>query len=74
MFLNGVYMFLDIFLGELNVITSIDNINVASKRNFDQDLIPIHKLKDFLIWREKEFIEKYSEIYHYGKVKLYEVN
>lgn len=57
---NGTYLFLDNFLGELNSITSIDNLAVISKNEAVQELIPIAKLKDYLIWREKEFVEKYS--------------
>ena len=29
-----------------------------------KELIPISKLKDFLTWREKEFIEKYEGTRH----------
>jgi len=57
---NGVYIFLDNYLGELNSLTEIDNLTVISKDQVQQELIPIGKLKDYLIWREKEFVEKYS--------------
>lgn len=57
---NGTYIFLDNYLGELNSVTSIDNLIVISKDNAEKELIPIAKLKDYLIWREKEFVEKYS--------------
>lgn len=57
---NGVYIFLDNFLGELNAITTIDNISVIAESEAEKELIPIEKLKDFLIWREKEFLEKYE--------------
>jgi len=62
--INGTYLFLDNYLGELNSITTIDNLVVASNDNPDQELIPISKLKDFLIWREKEFTEKYKGLKH----------
>jgi hypothetical protein len=58
--INGVYIFLDNFLGELNAITTIDNLTVISKSQAKKELIPIEKLKDYLIWREKEFVEKYD--------------
>ncbi|MEM6719532.1 MAG: DUF695 domain-containing protein [Bacteroidota bacterium] len=61
---NGTYLFLDNYLGELNSVTTIDNIRVASKAEATEELIPILKLKDFLIWREKEFVEKYKGIRH----------
>lgn len=57
---NGVFIFLDNFLGELNFITKIDEINVIGKEDAQHELVPIHKLKPFLIWREKEFIERYE--------------
>jgi hypothetical protein len=59
---NGVYIFVDNYLGELNAITKIDNIEVTGKEKAEKELIPIEKLKDFLIWREKEFVEKYQGI------------
>lgn len=61
---NGVYIFLDNYLGEINAVTSIDNLTVISKNDAKKDLVPISKLKDFLIWREKEFVEKYNGIRH----------
>jgi hypothetical protein len=61
---NGVYIFLDNFLGELEFVTTIDNITVIAKDKAKKELIPIEKLKDFLIWRQKEFIEKYEGIRH----------
>jgi len=59
---NGTFIFLDNFLGELNSVTTIDYMTVTSKENAEKELIPIEKLKDYLIWREKEFIEKYHGI------------
>lgn len=57
---NGTYIFLDNFIGELNSVTTIDNVKVIGKAQAEKELIPIEKLKDFLKWREKEFIEKYE--------------
>jgi hypothetical protein len=57
---NGTYIFLDNFIGELNSVTAIDNVTVIGKEQAKQDLIPIEKLKSFLNWRQKEFIEKYE--------------
>ena len=58
--ISGTYIFLDNFLGELNSVTSIDNLQIIGKSQAENDLIPIEKLKDYLIWRQKEFIEKYE--------------
>ncbi|WP_272150513.1 DUF695 domain-containing protein [Tenacibaculum aiptasiae] len=60
--INGCYIFLENFLGELEVITVIDNIEFTSNEEQEKELVPIEKLKDFLIWREKEFIEKYDGV------------
>jgi hypothetical protein len=57
---NGVYIFLDNYLGELNFVTTIDSMQVIGKDQAAKELIPIEKLKDYLIWRQKEFIEKYE--------------
>lgn len=59
-FTNGIYIFLDNFLGELEFATTIDTIEIVDKQNLASELVPIHKLKDFLIWKQKEFIEKYE--------------
>ena len=60
----GTFIFLDNFLGELNFATTIDNIEVIGKKNAQKELVPIEKLKHFLIWREKEFVEKYEGARH----------
>lgn len=61
---NGVYIFLDNFLGELHSVTLIDSLKVVGKNDTFEELIPIEKLKDYLIWREKEFVEKYEGLRH----------
>jgi Family of unknown function (DUF695) len=61
---NGVYVFLDNFLGELNFVVKIDLLNVVGPKDAEAALIPMTKLKDFLIWREKEFVEKYEGVRH----------
>lgn len=61
---TGTYLFLDNYLGELNFATTIDSLEVIGKSDTSEDLIPINKLKDYLIWREKEFIEKYEGKWH----------
>jgi len=61
---NGVYIFLDNFLGELDFAVNVDNIKVVGRDKAEKDLIAIEKLKDYLKWRQKEFIEKYDEVRH----------
>ena len=60
--MNGVYIFLDNYLGELKFVTTIDNLDIKAKKEVEKELIPIEKLKDYLVWREKEFIEKYEGV------------
>lgn len=55
---NGTLIFLDNFLGELNFATTIDNLTVVSKADAKKSLISITKLKDFLIARQKEFVDR----------------
>ncbi|MCA0445764.1 MAG: DUF695 domain-containing protein [Bacteroidetes bacterium] len=57
---NGIYIFLDNYLGELDFLNTIDNLKFKGKHKADKELVPIDKLKDYLNWRQKEFIEKYS--------------
>jgi hypothetical protein len=57
---GGIFIFLDNFLGELNLATAIDHIEIKDKVDADKELIPITKLKDYLSWREAEFVEKYE--------------
>jgi hypothetical protein len=60
--INGTYIFLDNFLGELKFVTTIDNSTVVGKNEAEKELVPIEKLKGFLIWREKEFVERHENI------------
>ncbi|MDR0546274.1 MAG: DUF695 domain-containing protein, partial [Dysgonamonadaceae bacterium] len=59
---HGIYVFLDNFLGEFYFATTIDNIHFIEKSKAEKQLIPIEKLKSFLIWREKEFLQKYDTV------------
>jgi len=59
---NGTYIFLDNYLGELDFLNNIDNLRIIGRKEAGKELIPIEKLKDFLIWRQKEFIEKYEGV------------
>ncbi|MFT3934161.1 MAG: DUF695 domain-containing protein [Chitinophagaceae bacterium] len=61
---TGVCIFLDNYLGELDFVNNIDTLKTIGPDQAEKDLIPIEKLKDFLIWRQKEFIEKYEGIRH----------
>ncbi|MFT3935254.1 MAG: hypothetical protein QM726_16630 [Chitinophagaceae bacterium] len=56
------YNFVMQLIGELEMLTMIDQMNIREYKAGDPDLIPITKLKDFLHWREKEFVEKYKDV------------
>ena len=60
----GAQIFLDNFLGELNFAITIDDLKVIGKENATKELILIEKLKNYLVWREKEFVEKYEGVRH----------
>jgi hypothetical protein len=57
---HGTYIFLDNYLGELDFVCNIDNVRIIAASKAEQELIPMAKLKDFLKWRQKEFVEKYQ--------------
>ncbi|NIF03878.1 DUF695 domain-containing protein [Chryseobacterium sp. Tr-659] len=61
---TGICIFLDNYLGELNFATQIDTFRVTEINQAEKELVPIEKLKDFLQWREREFIEKYKSTKH----------
>jgi Family of unknown function (DUF695) len=56
---NGSFIYLDAILGEYNSVTLIDAVTIEGI-DPKRDLIPMSKLHDFLVWREKEFVEKYK--------------
>lgn len=68
---NGIYIFLDSYLGELNSVSLIDSIRFVKKENIEKDLVPIEKIKDYLIWRQKEFVEKYDDVQHNSDNDIY---
>jgi hypothetical protein len=68
---NGVYIFLDNYLGELEFACNVDNLQVAAVAEINTELIPISKLKDYLNWRQKEFIEKYEGVSYNAQTASY---
>jgi hypothetical protein len=57
---NGSAIYLDNALGELNAATMIDSLKVTGRVPDGTELITMEKLEKFLLWREKEFLEKYK--------------
>ncbi len=61
---SGCLIYLDNLLGEYNTAIMVDVVQVAGPED-EQELIPIEKLQGYLIWRQKEFVEKYEGV-RYG--------
>lgn len=61
---SGSLIYLDNLLGEYNTAIMLDVVTVEAPAA-GQELIPIEKLQGYLIWRQKEFVEKYEGI-RYG--------
>jgi len=72
----GSHIFLDNYLGELDYVTTIDNVKVIGRKDAERELIPIEKLKDYLKWRQKEVVEKYEGVrndYDTGEFSIVEI-
>ncbi|UII28353.1 DUF695 domain-containing protein [Fulvivirga maritima] len=61
---QGVFLSIDNYLGELNTATLMDHISLITPEEATKELIPFQKLKSYLVWREKEFVEKYRGSRH----------
>lgn len=70
--IKGIFVFLEILLGELHLVTAIDQLHIVGKEeNEGAELTSISKLKDFILWRQKEFIEKYEGIKSHTETDQY---
>jgi hypothetical protein len=59
---NGVYVFLEHLLGELEFMEAVDKLEVVGPEKAVREKVSISKLKDFLAWRKEEFVEKYDGV------------
>jgi len=57
---TGVLIYLDNYLGELNMVTKVDHVAVVGVAEAGRETIPMAKLREYINWREKEFLEKYE--------------
>ena len=57
---HGVYIYMDHIIGERNFMSIIDDFEVVSESSIEDEVVPIEKINDYLIWRQKEFFEKYE--------------
>lgn len=68
---KGVFLALDHFLGELNSATTLDHVTIIHPKDALNEFIPLERLKSYLVWREKEFIEKYEGLRYNGHKDKY---
>lgn len=69
---QGVFIFLDNYLGELHFMTTIDNLSVGGPET-EGERVPIAKLMDYLVWREKEFQERYDDVWQFTETNNHAV-
>lgn len=58
---DGIYIFFENALGELNVSTLLDGVDITGPSPDHKELISMDKLESYLSWRRKEFVEKYKD-------------
>ena len=59
---NGTFIFLDNYIGELELVTQADHVKVIGFDEKNTDIKPINQLKSYLQERHKKFIEKYQDL------------
>ncbi|QHJ06318.1 DUF695 domain-containing protein [Hymenobacter busanensis] len=60
----GVSLFLENYLGELQLATQVDSFTVLNRSELSKEPVPISKLDSYLTWRQAEFVEKYEGVWH----------
>ena len=71
LFTQGIFIFLENYIGEMECIDLIDSIDIKAMNKTKGDLIPMSKLSSFLKWRHKELIEKYDQVIHIADLDTY---
>lgn len=64
LFEQGIFIYLENYIGELQCLELIDGITIKSKQEAEGELISMHKLNSFLKWRNKEQVERYDLVKH----------
>ncbi len=54
--------FIQHIVGELEMLTQLDRLQIRPAETGDPELIPLAKLPAFLRWRQTEFVEKYKGV------------
>lgn len=60
LFEQGIFIYLENYIGELQCLELIDGVAIKSKQEAEGELISMHKLNSFLKWRNKEQVERYD--------------
>ncbi|MBK5648435.1 DUF695 domain-containing protein [Acinetobacter proteolyticus] len=60
-FLQGVYIFLDNYLGEYDSVTKLDQVSVQSRKDAEKELMPIANLKKILTLKNSE-ISRFDKV------------
>jgi hypothetical protein len=61
-FQTGGMIYLENAIGEVKTALLIDGYEVRGEPGPGTETIPVEKLEEYLLWREKEFVEKYNKI------------
>ena len=59
---QGAFMFLDSYLGEINFMANVDDLEFRPPAEAEKDLIPIEALPNYLETRQALFVEKYHGV------------
>jgi hypothetical protein len=59
---HGAFIFLDSYLGEINFMANIDDLEFRSPAEAEKDLIPIEALPNYIETRQALFVEKYDGV------------
>jgi len=62
LFEQGIFIFLENYIGELASLEMIDYISIKAAHESTGELIPLSKLSSFLNWRRKEFVGRNNSI------------
>jgi len=59
---NGAFIFLENLIGELNLLTIVDQVQFATPAGAEKEIIPIDALPNFLETRQSLFAEKHDGV------------
>lgn len=71
LYTQGIFIFLENYIGEMECIDLIDSIEVKATHLANGKLIPMSKLTSFLKWRHKELVEKYDQVIQSDEEDVY---